>query len=108
MFKTYRRLMRTSRFRMIMMCLYIVIILGVGYNLSSSFIRLRSRQSTLKQLVAQQKQLEIDQKALAQEVEQLKDDDYVIRYARDHYIFSADGEKVIVLPEDDESDTQQQ
>ena len=101
MFKTYKRLMRNTRFRLIMMCIYAVIIFGVASNLSTSFFRLQSRRSTLKHLEAQQEELKKEKKELAKEVDQLKDDDYVIRYARDHYIFSADGEKVIVLPEDE-------
>jgi len=36
---------------------------------------------------------------LKKEVSLLNDDDYVVRYAREHYIFSKDGEEVATLPE---------
>ena len=32
-------------------------------------------------------------------VDSLNDSDYVVRYARSHYIFSKNGEEVIILPE---------
>ena len=93
---------KNPRIRLIMMIFYITVILGVTYNLTSSFVRLRSRQATLKALTVQEEKLKKEQADLEKEVEQLKDDDYVIRYARDHYIFSAEDEKVIVLPSDEE------
>jgi len=100
-----KKLRKNPRFRIVMMAVYVAVILSVVYSLSSSFVRLKTHQATLRSLTVQEKKLKKEQKELEKEVEQLKDDDYVIRYARDHYIFSAENEKVIILPsdEDDES-----
>ena len=40
-----------------------------------------------------------EKKDLSEQVKLLNDDDYVARYARDHYIFSKDGEEVVKLPD---------
>ena len=40
--------------------------------------------------------------ALENEVELLNDDDYVTRYARENYVFTKDGEQVVILPDIDQ------
>jgi UDP-N-acetylglucosamine:LPS N-acetylglucosamine transferase len=37
--------------------------------------------------------------SLETEVKNLDDDDYVVKYARDHYIFTEGDEKAVILPE---------
>ena len=44
-------------------------------------------------------ELKKEKAKLAKEVDSLNDSDYVVRYARSHYIFSKNGEEVIILPE---------
>ena len=43
---------------------------------------------------------EIDK--LENEVSLLNDDDYVTRYARENYVFTKDGEQVVILPDIDQ------
>ena len=43
-----------------------------------------------------------DIKELENEVELLNDDDYVTRYARENYVFTRDGEQVVILPDIDQ------
>ena len=40
-------------------------------------------------------------KDLQNEVSLLNDDDYVTRYARENYVFTKDGEQVVILPDID-------
>ena len=47
----------------------------------------------------QENELKKEKAKLAKEVDSLNDSDYVVRYARSHYIFSKNGEEVIILPE---------
>jgi len=70
------------------------------YRLIASASRLYNRQQTYEKLTIQKTQLESEKKKLEKEVAELSDDDYVVRYARDHYIFSQEDEKVIILPEE--------
>lgn len=53
-----------------------------------------------EQLVAQRDALKKECKNLDQEVKELNNDDYVVRYARDNYIFSKDGEKAVIVPQE--------
>ena len=39
---------------------------------------------------------------LQNEVSLLNDDDYVTRYARENYVFTKDGEQVVILPDIDQ------
>ena len=41
-------------------------------------------------------------KDLQNEVSLLNDDDYVTRYARENYVFTKDGEQVVILPDIDQ------
>lgn len=73
------------------MMVYTLVVHGLN------FLEQRKEYSTL---VEQRDQLMKEKKELSKEVELLNDDDYVTRYAREHYIFSKDGEEVIKLPEE--------
>lgn len=61
--------------------------------------RVYNRNQELTQLKKEKETLLKEQEKLEEEVKLLNDDDYVIRYAREHYIFSKDGEQVATLPE---------
>ena len=43
-----------------------------------------------------------EKKDLQNEVSLLNDDDYVTRYARENYVFTRDGEQVVILPDIDQ------
>jgi len=73
-------------------------------TLVRSVLRIRESKRELAELKAEQAALEKQKSTLSEEVEQLGDDDYVVRYARDHYIFSADDETVVILPSDDDDE----
>jgi cell division protein DivIC len=69
------------------------------YTLVASLMRIHDRQLELANLTSQRDALNEEKEALNEEVSLLNDDDYVVRWAREHYIFSKDGEKVATLPE---------
>ena len=43
-----------------------------------------------------------EKKDLSEQVKLLNDDDYVTRYARENYVFTKDGEQVVILPDIDQ------
>lgn len=78
---------------------YMVIGLVLIFVLVTTAYRVYQRKSELTQLQEQKETLQQEQEKLEEEVELLNDDDYVVRYARENYIFSKDGEQVATLPE---------
>lgn len=69
------------------------------YTLAMNGYRVYERRHDLVDLENRKAQLQKEKEALSQDVQLLNDDDYVARYAREHYIFSKDGEEVVKLPE---------
>lgn len=90
---------RQSRFRKLLGFVYIAISFILIYTLVVRAQRVIEQKKEYNILVEQRDDLLKEKKALSQEVELLNDDDYVVRYARENYIFSKDGEEVIKLPE---------
>ena len=78
---------------------FIVISAFLIYTLIAKVQPIQAEQATYQKLVVQEKELKKEKEKLAKEVDSLNDRDYVVRYARSHYIFSKNGEEVIILPE---------
>lgn len=78
---------------------FIVISVFLIYTLIAKVQHIQAEQATYQKLVVQKKELKKEKEKLAKEVDSLNDSDYVVRYARSHYIFSKNGEEVIILPE---------
>ena len=78
---------------------FIVISAFLIYTLVAKVQHIQAEQVTYQKLVVQKKELKKEKEKLAKEVDSLNDSDYVVRYARSHYIFSKNGEEVIILPE---------
>ncbi len=77
-----------------------VIMLGfVLYFVINTGLNVYERQLAVSQLEAKRDELAAQKENLSDEVSLLADEDYVAQYARDHYIFSKDGEVVIKLPD---------
>lgn len=75
----------------------LIICLSVGF-LGHTMHRVRRNQSEYKKLVAERDELQEEITALKTEVEELNDEDYVVRYARSHQIYTEEGEKAVKLP----------
>ena len=71
--------------------------------LFSSAMTTFSRQEDIARLEKEVKAIEKEKAALENQVELLNDDDYVTRYARENYVFTREGERVVILPETDDS-----
>lgn len=93
---------RQPRYKKFVGFLFIGISAVLIYTLSINAIRVINQRNQLVQLQEKKAELEAEKEALAEEVELLNDDDYVARYARDNWIFSKEGEEVVVLPESKE------
>ena len=77
---------------------YILIGCFLMYILLSQAMAAFSRQDDIKKLENEVAAVKKEKK----EVELLNDDDYVTRYARENYVFTRDGEQVVILPDIDQ------
>lgn len=78
---------------------FLIISVFLIYTLIAKVQHIQAEKATYQKLVVQKKELKKEKAKLAKEVDSLNDSDYVVRYARSHYIFSKNGEEVIILPE---------
>ncbi len=78
---------------------FIVISVFLIYTLVAKVQHIQAEKATYQKLIVQKRELKKEKEKLAKEVNSLNDSDYVVRYARSHYIFSKNGEEVIILPE---------
>lgn len=93
---------RRSRFGKISGFLYMGVAAVLIYFFATNAIRVYEQHKQYSRLVEEKEQLVQEKESLEKEVELLNDKDYVIRWARENYIFSKDGEEVIKLPETEE------
>ena len=78
---------------------FLIISVFLIYTLYAKVQHIKTEEATYQKLVVQKNELKKEKAKLATEVDSLNDSDYVVRYARSHYIFSKNGEEVIILPE---------
>lgn len=78
---------------------FLIISVFLIYTLIAKVQHIQDEKATYQKLIVQEKELKKEKEKLAKEVDSLNDSDYVVRYARSHYIFSKNGEEVIILPE---------
>ena len=81
---------------------YILIGCFLMYILLSQAMAAFSRQDDIKKLENEVAAVKKEKKELENEVELLNDDDYVTRYARENYVFTRDGEQVVIWPDIDQ------
>lgn len=70
------------------------------YSVMLNVFRVIDSHHHLIALQSQRDALLAEKNALSEEVELLNDEDYVVIYAREHYVFTKDGEVVATLPDD--------
>ncbi|MEG0276253.1 MAG: septum formation initiator family protein [Coprobacillus sp.] len=93
---------KQPKYRKFLGFIYVGISAILIYTLTMSVFRVIERRQDYAALTEKKAELEKDKAELAKTVELLDDEDYVVRYAREHYIFSKDGEEVVKLPESKE------
>jgi Septum formation initiator len=90
---------RQPKYRKFIGFAYVGIAAVLIYTLVINGVRVFQQRQQLAQLQEKKTELLEEKEALAKEVELLNDDEYVARYARDHWIFSGEGEEVVKLPD---------
>jgi cell division protein DivIC len=90
---------KTKRRIFIVSIITVGIMIAITYNVFlvwDKIIDLKSEKSLLTQNLSK---MEEKENYLKEEVQKLKDPDYIARYAREKYLFSKDGEFTIKMPE---------
>lgn len=90
---------RQPRYKKFIGFIYVGIAAILIYTVGTNTYRVFEQQQKYNQLEARKSKLEDEKKALAKTIDLLSDEDYVVRYARENYIFSKEGEEVVRLPE---------
>ena len=78
----------------------IVVISITLFNVLSDIAKKYNEKKELEEKLVALKEKEVE---LENDVNKLKDPEYLARYAREKYFYSKDGEYVIRIPEDDEN-----
>lgn len=103
--KKKKRKIKASRFRMLILVPISCFVIGYFLYLLISYpyniIKLKREQSIYEKELLQ---LEIDEKNLKNEIEKLKDFDYLARYARENYQYSKDGEIILKIDKKDKQE----
>ena len=91
---------RKFKFRRITGFIYFIAGCFLLYIVFTSIMSVIDSKENLANLEAQAAALREERDQLQDEIEKLNDDDYVTRYAREHYVFTREGEKVAIIPQD--------
>lgn len=83
----------------------IIVIMFFVYSLFSYIIEVKNLNEEQKRLENDLLLLKKEESNLKNEIEKLKDPDYLARFARENYMYSKDGEYIIKVSEKDKEDT---
>lgn len=93
-----KRKIKGSKIRMLILvpisCFVIGYFLSLLFSYPYNIVKLKKEQFIYEKELLQ---LEIDEKNLKNEIEKLKDPDYLARYARENYQYSKDGEIILKI-----------
>ena len=102
--KKKKRKFKGSKIRMLILIPISLFIIGYFFYLLISYpyniLRLKNEEKKYEQELLN---LEIDEKNLKNEIEKLKDTDYLARYARENYQYSKNGEIILKIDKKDET-----
>ncbi|GEN55334.1 FtsB family cell division protein [Halobacillus faecis] len=90
--------------RLVMFALLVSIVAGsmVFYSMKQQSLY-ADKQEKYEQLQQEMTALKKEEKGLEQEIELLKDEEYVLQIARTNYFFSKEGEIIFKMPNEDPS-----
>lgn len=90
-----------KRHRFIAYVMVIIMLLFIlpTFNLVSSYVKLQDKKEEVIALKQQLEQLAEDTKAKQTLAEQLKDEEFILKYARAKYYYSREGEVVYSTPD---------
>lgn len=89
-------------YKLLLSAACLVISCALIFSLIHGYQNVKKEKIAYAALVAQRDQLKKERGSLEKQVKNLNDDDYVVKYARDHYIFTQGSEKAVVLPDTDQ------
>lgn len=78
------------------LCLVVVLVVTIGKYWVDIVSKYKENNELKNELIL----LKEKEAYLTVDVEKLQDPDYIARYAREKYLFSKDGEFILVMPED--------
>lgn len=93
-----RKLTRKERRRVVLT--FIVCIFVIGLSVVSSIgnaFQIREKTKEKQALIKQLETLQEEEKTLEDDVEKLKNPEYAARYAREKYLYSKTGEKILKI-----------
>lgn len=103
--KKKKRKIKASKMRMLILvpisCLAIGYFLSLLFSYPYNIVKLKQEHSIYEKELLK---LEIDEKNLKNEIEKLKDPDYLARYARENYQYSKDGEIILKIDKKDKQE----
>lgn len=73
----------------------ILLIVSLVNSVASDWTTILQNKSKIESLSAQYEELLEEEEKLVSEVTKLQDDDYIARYAKEKFMYSADGELII-------------
>lgn len=92
------KLTAKERRRVVLTSIFCFFIIGVSIVSSvGNIFKIQEKNEEKKSLTAQLEKLEDEEKTLSDDVEKLKNPEYAARYAREKYLYSKNGEKILKI-----------
>ncbi len=92
------KLTAKERRRVVLTSIFCFFIIGVSIVSSvGNIFKIKEKNEEKRTLTAQLEKLEEEQKMLSDDVEKLKNPEYAARYAREKYLYSKNGEKILKI-----------
>lgn len=95
--KKKKRKLDFSKLRGVAYLMVSVVLLGL--LVSDYYKTIETQKKEMAEVTAQKEALEKEKAAIQLEIEMLNNEDYITRYARENYVFTKDGETVVILPQ---------
>ncbi len=93
-----KRLTRKERRRVVLTSIFCFFIIGLSVISSVSNIsKIEEKKLEKKELTQKLENLNEEEKTLTDDVEKLKNPEYAARYAREKYLYSKTGEKILKI-----------
>ena len=93
-----KRLTKKEKSRVFLTCIFCLFIIGLSIITSYDNIsKIKEKTDEKKALSRKLEKLKDDEVTLTDDVEKLKNPEYAARYAREKYLYSKNGEKIIKM-----------
>ena len=93
-----KRLTSRQRRKLVLKCLFCIFLICVSIILSiGNVVKINEKNKEKSDLLIKLEELEDEEKTLSDDVEKLKNPEYAARYAREKYLYSKSGEKILKI-----------